>query len=339
MKKSGIFVLILLLAIIAEIWELFKCIHTPVVSEYEINVAEYELPKVDIPTIRPFAFEYNWSEEINAEIDKIKSVLKPSNFLVPETGENKSEAKDLENEVAEADSFLRPADEDNALIAVVIDDVGLSVPFTNQIAQIKKPITVAFLPYGASNKKQVMQLKNAGFEVMLHVPMMPHVPASLAPNTLSPEMGQKKIQNGFETMLNRFAGTGMVGVNNHMGSRFTEDKDAMSAVIELLAQKNMFFLDSKTSAKSVAKHVCQKYNVPYIARDVFLDNEKKYEAIMAQFLKAEQIAKKHGYAVAIGHPYKQTLEVLKDWEAQNEKHNVKIVPLSYLVKKANKNSL
>lgn len=335
MKKSGIFILILLLIVIAEMYALYKCVQNPPITEYEIATAEYKLPRADIPVIRPFVFESGWRDEINNYINEIKSVIVPQkqDLSAPETMQYKPETEEPEGNAAEVDNSAQLPDKNKALIAVVIDDVGLSLPFTNQIAQIKKPITVAFLPYGAADKRQVLMLKNAGFEVMLHTPMMPHVPASLAPNTLSPEMSRQEIQSGFKSMLKRFAGTGMVGANNHMGSLFTEDRDAMSAVIELLAKENMFFLDSKTSAKSVAKQVCQKYNVPYIARDVFLDNEKKYEAIMKQFMRAEEIAKKHGFAVAIGHPYKQTLAALKDWEAQNDAHGVEIVPLSYLVRK------
>ena len=165
--------------------------------------------------------------------------------------------------------------------------------------------------------------------------MMPYVRASLAPNTLSPEMSHDDLQEKFNVMLDRFDGTGMGGVNNHMGSKFTESTTAMSAIIEVVKQKNMFFLDSKTSSKSVARSVCKKYDVPYIARDVFLDNERDYGKIMQQFIATERIAKKRGYAVAIGHPYPQTLKALKDWEKNLSAHGIELVPLSYLVEKIN----
>ena len=257
---------------------------------------------------------------------------------LPETSDTpKEQVRPTPAEKTEtADDTSKPfVREGKALVAVVIDDVGLSVPFTNQLAQIEKPVTVAFLPYGASDKSQVMKLKNAGFEVILHAPMMPYVRASLAPNTLSPEMSHDDLQEKFNVMLDRFDGTGMGGVNNHMGSKFTESTTAMSAIIEVVKQKNMFFLDSKTSSKSVARSVCKKYDVPYIARDVFLDNERDYGKIMQQFIATERIAKKRGYAVAIGHPYPQTLKALKDWEKNLSAHGIELVPLSYLVEKIN----
>ncbi len=241
-----------------------------------------------------------------------------------------------EKAVVAAEKTTEPAAEDNAvLVAVVIDDIGLSVPFTNQIAEIGYPITVSFLPYGASNKHQVTKLKNAGLEVMLHVPMMPRVPADLAPVTLSPKMPKAEIQEKLTTMIERFEGTGMGGVNNHMGSAFTENREAMGAVMEILQKRGMFFLDSKTTARSIGRAAAKEYGVPYVARDVFLDNERRYDYIMGQFKETERTARRQGYAIAIGHPYPQTLQALKDWLKDTEKRGIKVVPLSDLVKKLN----
>lgn len=221
----------------------------------------------------------------------------------------------------------------SAKVAVVIDDLGLSVPFTRQIAQVKAPLTVSFLPYGASNKEQVTALKNAGFEVMLHVPMMPHVPAALAPVTLSPEMDKAETQTELDKMINRFEGTGMSGVNNHMGSLLTERTKNMGYVMEVLKKHNMYFLDSKTTGKSVAEEVAKEYGVAYISRDVFLDNKNDYNYIMGQFRQTEKIAKKNGHAVAIGHPYSQTLKALQDWLKEAENSGIKVVHLSELLAK------
>ena len=223
--------------------------------------------------------------------------------------------------------------EKRAKIAIVIDDVGLSVPFTKQIAQIKAPLTVSFLPYGASNKEQVMTLSNAGFEVMVHVPMMPHVPAALAPVTLSPEMDKAETQAELNKMLDRFAGTPISGVNNHMGSLLTERVKNMGYIMEVLKQRGLFFLDSKTTGKSMARKAADEYGVTYISRDVFLDNKNDYNYIMGQFRQAEKVADKSGYAVAIGHPYSQTLKVLQDWLKDADKNGYEVVHLSDLLAK------
>lgn len=434
MKKSVIFIFILLAIIAAEVWALYHHSKHPSPVQYSYDVQEYMLPPPDLHGIKPFLFETKWADEVNDTLDKVQAIVDNSfkdkwmqslnnlsanrkrvNQIKKERAEGleklrqraaleaqqikgeylghnrcsvngaervcedgiykldkhciafygghcagttcKEPAPDTEKSTEIADTHenndtkpeILPEEHENstpkepkpfkpegkALVAVIIDDVGLSVPFTNQLSQISKPVTVAFLPYGASDKEQVMKLKNLGFEVMLHIPMMPYTRASLAPNTLKPEMSYDDLKAKLNVMIERFEGTGMVGANNHMGSKFTENATAMTPIIETLKQKNWFFLDSKTSSKSVAKSVCQKYDLPYIARDVFLDNERDYGKIMQQFAITERIAKKRGYAVAIGHPYPQTLQALKDWEKNLEAHNVQLVPLAYLVEKTN----
>ncbi|MBQ8481445.1 MAG: divergent polysaccharide deacetylase family protein [Alphaproteobacteria bacterium] len=220
-----------------------------------------------------------------------------------------------------------------AKIAIVIDDVGLNTSYVKQISQIKAPLTVSFLPYGASSKEQVMMLKDVGFEVLVHIPMMPHIPAALAPVTLSPEMDKSETQAELNKMLDRFDGTGIGGVNNHMGSLLTERIKNMEYVMEVLKKRGMFFLDSKTTGKSVAEKAAAEYGVPHIARDIFLDNKKDYKYIMGQFRQTEKIAQKNGYAVAIGHPYSQTLNVLQDWLKEAENNGFEVVHISELLHK------
>lgn len=280
--------------------------------------AEVVATKEEVAEVKPVEAEPKAKEEPKVEVEQ-KVEAKAENAAVP----------------AEEKAVNKADESKKVQVAVVIDDLGLSVPFTNQMAEIKYPITVSFLPYGMSNKKQVMQLKNAGMEVMLHVPMMPRVPADLAPVTLSPKMSKAEIQEKLLTMMERFSDTGMQGINNHMGSAFTESREAMSAVMEILKGKKMFFLDSMTTGKSVGRSVSREYGVPFVARDVFLDNERNYNYIMGQFRETERVARKKGYAIAIGHPYPQTLQALRDWLKQTEEKNIEVVPLSFLVNKLN----
>ena len=239
-------------------------------------------------------------------------------------------------DVAVPEEPAEKKNEDNtkrAKIAIVIDDVGLNTSFVKQISQVKAPLTVSFLPYGASGKEQVTMVKNAGFEALVHVPMMPHIPAALAPVTLSPEMDKSETQAELNKMLDRFEGTGIDGVNNHMGSLLTERIKNMEYVMEVLKKRGMFFLDSKTTGKSVAGKAASEYGVTYIARDIFLDNKKDYDYIMGQFHQAEKVAQKNGHAVAIGHPYSQTLNVLQDWLKEADSRGFEVVHLSDLLSK------
>ncbi|MBR1601627.1 MAG: divergent polysaccharide deacetylase family protein [Alphaproteobacteria bacterium] len=284
----------------------------------------------------------NQTEQTNGIGDKMPENLLPieektTDTKVEEIEEEKLVEKD-DNDVEVKASGVQSVEKNKqsagrVKIAIVIDDVGLSIPFTKQISQVKAPLTVSFLPYGASNKEQVMMLKNAGFEVMVHIPMMPHIPAALAPITLSPEMDKAETQTELNKMLDRFEGTGMSGVNNHMGSLLTERVKNMEYVMEVLKKRGLFFLDSKTTGKSMARKAADEYGVTYISRDVFLDNKNEYNYIMGQFKQAEKVALKNGYAVAIGHPYSQTLKVLQDWLPNANDRGFEIVHISELLPK------
>lgn len=216
-------------------------------------------------------------------------------------------------------------------IAIVIDDVGLSTTYTKKIAELHKPITASMLTYGAANSEQARMLQNAGIEIMVHVPMMPHIPANLAPVTLSPEMSETEIKNSLTAMLDRYKGINIAGINNHMGSLFTERAKAMGYVMEVLHDRGLFFLDSKTTAKSVGKEAAEKYAVPYITRDVFLDNENKYDYIMGQLKQTERVAARKGQAIAIGHPHSETIKALQDWLPSVENRGFRLVRISELL--------
>ena len=347
-KKFTIFVFFLVAIALAEgVVVLYDVLH-PDKDLFEVDFQEFDVPvrKVEV---KPFLFETHEAKHVEDILDNVAAEISnnlmkkiytsgPSDTAKSVSGgssDDKTKEVVLPQKVSSDTSTLKVSD-GSALIAVVIDDVGLSEPFVKDMEKLSKPLTASFLPYGASNQKQAERLKAAGHEVMLHVPMMPHVPADLAPVTLSPEMPKDEVQKDFTAMLDRFGDVGMVGINNHMGSLFTERAKSMGYVMEILKERGMFFLDSKTSGKSVGKSVTAEYGVPYIARDVFLDNENKYDYVMGQLRQAEKIAAKHGYAVAIGHPHSQTLRALQDWLKEVETRGFRLVHLSELVKKINK---
>ena len=120
-----------------------------------------------------------------------------------------------------------------------------------------------------------------------------------------------------------------------MGSKFTEDRRAMSDIMKVLAEHDLFFLDSKTTAKSVGQEVAKTYGVDYATRHVFLDNNNDKAYILGQLRATEKIAKKNGYAVAIGHPKSQTYVALKEWLPTLEEKGIKLVPMSEIVELRN----
>lgn len=215
------------------------------------------------------------------------------------------------------------------VIAIVIDDMGISPKRTKDIISLQAPITSSFLTYGRFLKKQISEAKASGHEIMIHVPMQPKKSVDIAPDTLKITMSDEEVKQGLEKMLKDF--DGVTGANNHMGSLFTENKEKMSVVMEVLKNNNIFFLDSKTSGKSVGKAVAKEYDVSYANRHVFLDNENNADYILKQLALTEKIAQKNGFAVAIGHPKSQTYVALKQWLESLDNKQIKLVHLSDIV--------
>ncbi len=213
-------------------------------------------------------------------------------------------------------------------LVIIIDDVSTEKQ-KNSILNIGYPITMAFLPptNGHPNSAQIAQ--NIPFH-MIHFPMQ----ASTA--FKGPEVDTLKVSDTYEQIEARVKKLRewypkAKYTNNHTGSVFTENDEAMAKLYKALAKYNFIFVDSRTSAKSVAKKYSAKYNMPYIVRNTFLDNTKDFTAIQNQLKDAIRIAKKQGYAIAIGHPYDITIKVLKESKhLLNEVEPVLLNKLPYL---------
>lgn len=216
-------------------------------------------------------------------------------------------------------------------IAIVIDDMGISEKRTRDMISLQVPLTSSFLTYGKNLNGLCEEAIKAGHEIMLHTPMEPKGEASLAPDTLTISMSDEEVGKNFSQMLSKFDEFKIKGINNHMGSRFTESAAKLDVVMSVLKQKNMFFLDSRTSEYTQGEKVAAVEDVPYVARDVFLDNENDYQYIMKQFAKVEKIAQQKGYAIAIGHPKSKTFAALKDWLETLPNKEIKLVHLSEIV--------
>ncbi len=217
-----------------------------------------------------------------------------------------------------------------AYVAIVIDDMGISSKRTKEILSISAPLTYAFLTYGKNLNELLQEASKTDHEIIIHVPMEPKGPASLAPDTLKVSMSKDDIETMFLNMLAKFKGMRIRGINNHMGSLFTSDKEKLGFVMKLLKSQGLYFLDSKTTNTSVAQEVARNEDVNYIARDVFLDNENEYHYIINQLRKTEKIARQKGYAVAIGHPKSETYKALNNW-IKNLPSNIQIVYLSDMI--------
>ncbi len=221
------------------------------------------------------------------------------------------------------------------VIAIVIDDMGISHKRTKDINSLSYPITSSFLTYATKLEEQINEAKLAGHEIIAHIPMEPQFMQNISPDVLLVNMSNKQILDQFRAMLSKFSD--IKGVNNHMGSKFTEYKQGLDIVFGELAKKDMYFLDSKTTTKSEVVSVAKKHNLDYAVRNVFLDNKNDFDYIIKQLQKTESVAKKNGYAIAIGHPKSQTYLALKAWLPSLKSKNIKIVHLSEIVKVLNQN--
>jgi polysaccharide deacetylase 2 family uncharacterized protein YibQ len=222
------------------------------------------------------------------------------------------------------------ADTNLPKIAIVIDDMGIVKVASDRLAAMQGPYTLAFLPYATGVPEQARMVSKAGHELIIHMPMEPKTTnADPGDNALLSNLTSHQFRERLEWNFSRF--DGYVGINNHMGSRLTEDAGAMVQVMTVLKQKDLLFLDSLTSPNSVGASAAKAVGVPHISRDIFLDNLRSPAAILKQLRRTEAIAKKRGYAIAIGHPYPETLDVLARWRASEEAKDFILVPLSQLV--------
>ena len=232
----------------------------------------------------------------------------------------------LRNAVAVADPGNRP------LIAVVIDDVGLNRPNSARAVDLPGPVTLAYLTYAEDLRAQTEAARRAGHELLVHMAMEP-TDAYIDPGPDVLMTGEPPGQLMEQLRRNLASFDGYVGVNNHMGSRFTASAPDMRLVLAELKTRGLMFLDSRTIGSSVGGAVATQLGLPFAERDVFLDNVQSADAVEAKLAEVERIARSHGHAIAIGHPHDATLAALSRWLPTLEARGFALVPVSTIVKR------
>jgi polysaccharide deacetylase 2 family uncharacterized protein YibQ len=215
-------------------------------------------------------------------------------------------------------------------IAIVVDDLGVDRPRTERTIALPAPLTLSFLAYAGDVARQVEAARRHGHELLVHVPMESVNGQDMGPNGLSTALTRDELLRRLRWDLTRF--DGYVGINNHMGSRFTSDSRSMAPVIAELKARGLLFLDSRTTAATVGFSLARAEGVPTAARDVFLDNEASGPAIARQLREVEAVARRRGSAIAIGHPHDATLAALAPWLAGLAKRDLVLVPVSAIVR-------
>lgn len=205
------------------------------------------------------------------------------------------------------------------LAAVVIDDLGYRMGPVKRLLALDIPITFSILPHAPYGAKISALARKKGLEVLLHLPMEPRSYPRLDPGPGALLSGMEPSRLQALTRSNLDTVPQAVGVNNHMGSKLTEDPAAMDAVMKVLAEKGLFFLDSQTSPKSVARASAGRAGVPSARRQVFLDNDPSVKAVRAQMERVLALARRGVPVIAIGHPNLSTLQVLEEYAPRLKK--------------------
>ncbi len=232
---------------------------------------------------------------------------------------------------------LTPETGQKPVIAIVIDDAGLDQPRTARTVDLPGPITIAYLPYARDLQPQVNAARKAGHEVMLHMPMEPSSKSvDPGPHALLADYDRQTIINEMNWMLDRF--DGYVGVNNHMGSKFTSDPERMKIVMEVMKSRGLMFLDSRTSAKSVGYSTANAFGVPAITRDIFIDDADDAAKIADMLARTETVARKQGFAIAIGHPRDLTIGALQKWIPEILAKGFVLVPITDVLRRSSQHA-
>lgn len=215
------------------------------------------------------------------------------------------------------------------MVAIVIDDLGYQKQLALDFIELEAPLTLSFLPQAPFAGELVRQADQKGKETMLHLPMEPKEFPRVDPGPMALliRMSNQEIQSILERDLEAFPQ--VAGVNNHMGSRFTEDRDKMTLVLTTINKRKLFFLDSRTTPHSAVFPLASQLGSKAIQRDIFLDNNTELDAIREQMEELIRLAREKGFAVACGHPYPQTLQVIKE-KIPELQQKVHLVPLSGL---------
>jgi polysaccharide deacetylase 2 family uncharacterized protein YibQ len=221
------------------------------------------------------------------------------------------------------------------MISIVIDDMGVDLKRSAQALDLPSNVTMSYLPYARNIATQVEAAKSKGHEVILHMPMQAMNPKeNPGPHYLRTDMSAAELEENITASLNAFSGYD--GVNNHEGSKFTADRPGLDIFMTDLEKRHVFFLDSRTSAQSVAEEVAREHHLPTTHRNVFIDHIETPAFVAAALKHTEDIARRTGSAIAIGHPKDVTLPALKTWLATLEAKGFQVVSLATVVEYRNK---
>jgi len=218
-------------------------------------------------------------------------------------------------------------------LILIIDDIGRDLKYAKELIHIfGSDINLSILPYSPHSIEIDNLCRKLKIPTLLHMPMEPisYPETDPGPGALLTTMPNNELRNAVKKNLMSLPY--IVGVNNHMGSKFTQDSRGMKIFLTELKKRHLFFIDSGTTPKSVAQKLGRELGILVVKRDIFIDNEKDIKTILKFLKKAEKYSLKKGVVIAIGHPYPETIAALKIWKKQKNPQ-VTLIPVTRLLKK------
>ncbi|MBA7582853.1 hypothetical protein ES708_24791 [subsurface metagenome] len=206
--------------------------------------------------------------------------------------------------------LLRPRIAARPRIALIIDDIGYSIPRARQFLSLNIPITFSILPRVPYSRDLAVEISDHGHEVMLHQPMQPY-DSSLdpGPGALYEGDDPSRISGIIEENI---SGVPLaIGVNNHMGSRFTECQREIHQALKVIKNNDLFFIDSRTSNNSKAFKTARNLHLTTDRRNVFLDTVRNESTILYRLHQLKRCARRYGHAIGIGHPFPETARAIE----------------------------
>lgn len=214
-------------------------------------------------------------------------------------------------------------------LAIIIDDIGYNLALGKRSADLNGDFTLAVLPFTPHGIELAERAHRRGKEIMLHTPMSNRHNYPLGRGGLKTGMQRSEFLAVLRENLANIPH--IKGVNNHMGSQLTEQAEPMGWLMDELRQRQLYFVDSRTSAQTQALTMAEKIHLPSRKRDVFLDDERTTSNIKHQLIRALKLAQQRGSAIAIGHPYPETLSELEQLQPLLAQYQVRLVKASQLM--------
>ncbi len=216
------------------------------------------------------------------------------------------------------------------IVAIVIDDIGYDREIANRLLSLDAPITFSVLPHGPHSIEFASEARAKGHEIMLHLPMEPSEFPEInpGPGALLTQMSPDELIGQLNSNLDLIPG--LRGVNNHMGSGISTSPEHMRQIFSILKKRGLYYIDSRTTAETVARASAELLKLPFAERDIFIDHLEDEKFIRGQLKKLIQRAEEQGYAVGIGHPHDVTHRVISEF-LPLLKEKVALVPASMVV--------